>query len=179
MFIPQNQKRWNKIIDEYIDMEEIGYTFVVADLLHYGHLNFLRECKKYCDFLIVGVYTDELTETYKRRPIVPFKERIEIIGALKPVDMVVAVYDKSCVPMLSKLIDDGWNIKKLFHGTDWNPEDDADFNESKKFIEDIGGELIQPKYYERVSSTKIIKEILERFERGEDLGRGYRNDING
>ena len=50
----------------------VGYAFVVGDLLHYGHLNFLKECNKHCDFLIVGIYTDKLTETYKRRPIIPF-----------------------------------------------------------------------------------------------------------
>lgn len=139
----------------------VGYAFVVGDLLHYGHLHFLKECKNNCDFLIVGVYTDELTETYKRTPIIPFEERIELIQALNLVDMVVTVHSRSCVPMLKMLTEDGWKIKYLFHGTDWNPETDKDLQISKKFIESIGGQLIQPEYYEGQTTTKIIKKIRE------------------
>lgn len=147
----------------------VGYAFVVGDLLHYGHLHFLKECNKHCDFLIVGIYTDKLTETYKRRPIIPFEERIELIQALKPVDMVVTVTNRNCTPMLKKLTEDGWKIKYLFHGTDWTAEIDDDLRKSKEFIESIGGELIQPRYYERTTTTSIIKEILWRYDNGENV----------
>lgn len=147
----------------------VGYAFVVADILHYGHLHFLKECKKHCDFLIVGVYTDELTETYKRRPIIPFEERIELIRNLKPVDMVVVVHNRDCTPMLKKLIADGWDVKRLFHGTDWKPEVDKDLQNSKAFIESVGGCLIQPEYYEKRTTTSVIKEILRRYNNGENV----------
>lgn len=156
----------------------VGYAFVVGDLLHYGHLHFLKECKKHCDFLIVGVYTDELTQTYKRRPIILFEERIELIQALKPVDMVVTVHDRDCTHMLKYLTEEGWKIKYLFHGTDWNPEEDEDFRESKEYIESIGGQLVQPLYYEGRTSTMIIDDILRRYEQGEDLARGYKPEVN-
>ena len=147
----------------------VGYAFVVGDLLHYGQLHFLKECKNHCDFLIVGVYTDELTETYKRRPIIPFEERIELIQALKSVDMVVTVHNRDCTPMLRKLADDGWKIKYLFHGTDWDPSVDKDLQVSKEYMESVGGELIQPDYYEGRTTTSIIKEILRRYENGENV----------
>lgn len=147
----------------------VGYAFVVGDLLHYGHLHFLKECKKHCDFLIVGVYTDELTMTYKRRPIIPFEERIELIQALRVVDMVVTVHNRSCVPMLKQLTEDHWKIKYLFHGTDWNAEKDSDLIKSKAYIESIGGELIQPKYYEGTTTSAIIKEIILRYSNGENV----------
>ena len=147
----------------------VGYAFVVGDLLHYGQLNFLKECKKHCDFLIVGVYTDELTESYKRKPIIPFEERIELVQMLKLVDMVVTVHNRSCIPMLENLTGDGWDIKYLFHGTDWAPEKDKDLQISKEFIESIGGQLIQPEYYEGRTTTSIIKEILRRYENGENV----------
>jgi len=146
----------------------VGYAFVVGDLLHYGHLHFLEECKKYCDFLIVGVYTDELTETYKRKPIIPFKERFALIQALRPVDMVVAVRDRSCVPMLKQLREEGFDVKVLFHGTDWNPEVDRDLNDSKEYIESIGGKLIQPEYYVGRTTTGVIEEIIRREKNGEN-----------
>ena len=65
----------------------IGYTTGVFDLFHIGHLNILRESKKMCDKLIVGITTDELV--YKRKnkyPVIPFRERIEIVNAIKYVD---------------------------------------------------------------------------------------------
>lgn len=144
---------------------KVGYAFVVCDILHFGHLYFLRGCKKHCDFLIVGVYTDELTETYKRRPLIPFAERIELIKELKIVDMVVTVHNKDCTPMLKKLTEEGWKISHLFHSTDWMPEE----IEGKNYIESIGGTLIQPEFYEDRSTTSIIKEILRRHESGEGI----------
>ena len=149
--------------------KNVGYAFVVGDLLHYGHLHFLRECKKHCDFLIVGVYTDELTETYKRRPIIPFEERIELIQDLKVVDLVVIVHNRSCVTMLKRLNEEGWKIKYLFHGTDWNPKKDKDMKVSKEFIESLGGKLIQPKYFYGRTTTNIINEIIKRYKDGENV----------
>lgn len=154
----------------------VGYAFVVGDLLHYGHLHFLKECKKHCDFLIVGVYTDELTMTYKRRPVIPFEERIELIQALRVVDMVVVVHNRSCVPMLKQLTEDHWKIRFLFHGTDWNVKTDKDLIDSKAYIESIGGQLVQPAYYEGTTTSGIIKEIIMRYSNGEDVvGKQNRN----
>ena len=154
---------------------KVGYAFIVGDLLHYGQLHFLKECKNHCDFLIVGVYTDELTESYKRRPIIPFEERVELIQALKPVDMVVIVHNRDCTPMLKKLTEDNWKVKYLFHGTDWNAEIDEDLRKSRDFIESIGGQLIQPEYYEGRTTTSIIKEILRRYKNGENVIGNQRN----
>lgn len=147
---------------------KVGYAFVVADLLHYGHLHFLKECKKYCDFLIVGVYIDELVESYKRRPIIPFEERIELIKELRVVDLVVPVYNRDCTPALKKLAEEGWWVKFLFHGDDWSPND-PDIMRSREYIESIGGRLIQPPYYQGRTTTGIIKEVVRRYQTGEKL----------
>lgn len=170
--MPRSIKEQRKRRREYMHKYRkgiIGYAFVVGDLLHYGHLHFLNECKKHCDFLIVGVYTDELTKTYKRRPIIPFEERIELIRNLKPVDMVVVVHNRDATPMLKKLIDDNWKVQCLFHGTDWDLEADKDLMKSKEFIESIGGKLIQPEYYKGTTTTRIIKDIVERYKSGENV----------
>ena len=134
---------------------KVGYAFVVADLLHIGHLKFFQKCKKYCDFLIVGIYTDELAASYKRKPVIPFEERFELVKALKPVGMVVKVEHKDCTPMLKKLTREGWKISFLFHGDDWKDV------EGKEYIESIGGKLILTPYHPKQNSTKIIEECKE------------------
>lgn len=155
---------WNKVPKPRGNEGVVGYAFVVGDLLHWGHLNFLRRCKRHCDFLVVGVYTDELTMEYKRKPIFPFWQRIDLIGSFKIVDMVIKVKagerDQS-YPM-RRLFNAGWKIKYLFHGDDWNPKKDPDMRSAKRFIEERGGKLIQPPYTQGISTTTIIKRIFER-----------------
>ena len=69
---------------------KVGYTTGVYDLFHIGHLNILKKAKEQCDYLIVGVSTDELTYSYKNKfPIIPFSERVQIVEAIKYVDKVI------------------------------------------------------------------------------------------
>jgi len=141
-------------------MKTVGYAFVVGDLLHIGHLHFFQKCKRHCDFLIVGVYTDRLTESYKRKPVIPFEERIELVAALKLVDMVVEVEYRECTPMLKKLTSEGWEIDFLFHGDDWDLSSDEDLKRSKEYIESIGGKLVLTPYHEGQNTTLIIQKII-------------------
>lgn len=160
-----NGRDWSKIPRPSGDEGIVGYAFVVGDLLHWGHLNFLRKCKRHCDFLIVGVYTDELAQEYKRKPIFPFWQRIDLVKSLVMVDMVIKVNagerDQS-IPM-KRLFNAGWQIKYLFHGTDWSAKKDSDMKSAKEFIESKGGKLIQPPYTKGISTTSILKIVIERY----------------
>lgn len=93
----------------------IGYTTGVYDLFHIGHLNILKKARENCDYLIVGVTTDdEVLRVKKRTPIIPFEERIEIVGALNFVDQAVPEHS------VDKLI--AWEDYKydvIFKGDDW------------------------------------------------------------
>ena len=60
------------------------------DMFHIGHLNLIKNAKRHCDYLIVGVNADDLVESYKhKRPIIPLEERAEIVRAIKYVDELI------------------------------------------------------------------------------------------
>lgn len=66
------------------------YTDVVGDLFHWGHVNLLKQLRTLGDYLIVGVNTDALVESYKRRPILTLDERVAMVSACRYVDEVIA-----------------------------------------------------------------------------------------
>ena len=68
----------------------VGITFGSFDLCHYGHVLMFKECKEYCDFLIVGVQSDpSIDRPEKSVPIQSHKERIGIVESIKYVDRVI------------------------------------------------------------------------------------------
>ena len=92
----------------------IGYTTGVFDMFHIGHLNILRRAKEQCDYLIVGVSTDELVKSYKNKtPVIPFEERKAIIEAIKYVDKVVP---QTSMDKFSAWQELKYNV--IFHGDD-------------------------------------------------------------
>ena len=93
----------------------IGYTTGVYDMFHIGHLNILRRAKDQCDYLIVGVSTDELVHNYKNKtPIIKFEERIAIVEAIKYVDRAVPQISMDKIAAWEKL-----HFNAVFHGDDW------------------------------------------------------------
>lgn len=94
---------------------KIGYTTGVFDMFHVGHLNIIREAKKQCEHLIVGVSTDEVVQTYKNKlPIIPYTDRAEIIKAIRYVDEVVAQTTMDKMEAWKKI-----KFNAMFHGDDW------------------------------------------------------------
>ena len=58
---------------------KVGYTTGVYDMFHVGHLNLLKRAKENCDYLIVGVTSDELVSYKKKQAIIPHSERIVVL----------------------------------------------------------------------------------------------------
>ena len=137
-------------------MKVIGYTTGVYDLFHIGHLNLLRRAKLECDYLIVGVTTDELSESRKgKRPIIPFSERMEIVSHIKFVDEVV--------PQTNMDKFEAWqNLKfdKMFVGDDWKGSDK--WNELERQFNEVNVEIVYFPYTTHTSSTKL-REALEKI----------------
>ena len=134
----------------------IGYTTGVFDMFHIGHLNILKKAKENCDYLIVGVSTDELVREYKHKdPIIPFDERAEIIRSIKYVDEVVAQTS------LDKY--EAWKViqfNRLFHGSDWKGTDI--YIETEKKMKEVGVETIYFPYTKGISSSGIINYITKK-----------------
>lgn len=133
----------------------IGYTTGVYDLFHIGHLNILKRAKEQCDFLIVGVSTDELVREYKHKtPIIPFGERVAIVEAIKYVDQVVPQTSMDKYVAWEK-----YHFNALFHGDDWKGSDM--YNEIEGKLKKVGCDLVFLPHTEGTSST-LITEILHK-----------------
>ena len=136
----------------------IGYTTGVYDMFHIGHLNVLRRAKEQCDFLIVGVSTDELVQKDKgKTPVIPYAERAEIVSAIKYVDKVVPQPDKDKVAAWHR-----HKFNKMFVGSDWQgTETWARFEEQ---FAPLGVEIVYLPHTDGISSTQltqVIKDILD------------------
>jgi len=133
----------------------IGYTSGVFDLFHVGHVRILKKAKKYCDFLIVAVTTDSLVKKRKNKnPVIPYKERIEIVKSIKYVDMAVGQSN-----MNKKLAFDKYKFDIMFVGSDWKGT--AKWNELEKYFEQKKIKIKYFPYTKSTSSTKINRIIDE------------------
>ena len=141
-----------------MDKKVIGYTTGVYDMFHIGHLNIIRRAKEQCDFLIVGVSTDELVQKEKgKTPVIPYVERAAIVEALKYVDQVVPQIDKNKHGAWKK-----YHFDKMFVGSDWKGS--QQWNEFEKQFKPYGVEIVYLPHTDGISSTKltgVIKDILD------------------
>ena len=130
-------------------MKRIGYTTGVYDLFHIGHLNIFKRAKMHCDYLIVGVTTDELCKARKNKyPVIPYAERVEIVKSIRYVDEVV--------PQTSMDKFEAWNrlrFNVMFVGDDWKGTDM--WNKLEEQFSRLGVEIIYFPYTQQTLSTKI------------------------
>ena len=135
---------------------KIGYTTGVFDMFHIGHLNILRRAKEQCDYLIVGVSTDELVRDYKNKtPIVPFEERKAIVDAIKYVDEVVPQTSMDKFEAWKKL-----HFNAIFHGDDWKGS--TLYKEIEEKLSSVGVDMVFLPHTDGTSST-ILSEKLNKY----------------
>ena len=128
---------------------KIGYTTGAFDMFHVGHLNILKKAKEQCEYLVVGVSTDETVESYKHKtPIIKYEERIAIVEAIKYVDKVVPQTSMNKMEAYREL-----RFDVLFHGSDWQGSDM--YNQIIEELAAVGVDVVFLPHTDGISSTLI------------------------
>lgn len=137
----------------------VGYIAGVFDLFHIGHLNMFRRAKELCNYLIVGVVSDEGVRLNKQaEPFVPFDERIEMVKSCRYVDEAVKL------PLNFSDTEDMYKVYHFdvqFSGSDY--EHNPYWLARKDFLEKHGSTLVFFPYTQSTSSTKLKKAIDARI----------------
>ena len=134
---------------------KIGYTTGVYDMFHIGHLNIIRKAKELCEFLIVGVTTDELCYARKQKyPIICEEDRIAIVESIKYVDKVVPQSDMDKMKAVKE-----YGVNAVFVGSDWKGTDA--WNEYEKEFAKVGCSVVYLDHTDGISST-ILRERLNK-----------------
>jgi len=140
------------------------YVNVTMDCFHYGHVNFLRQCKEQCrakfpgriPYLIVGICTDEDCAKFKRLPLFNWEERAAMVHACKYVDSVIKIGYVTSKELMDKM-----EIDMIVTGSDYNqPMISHDFPGSEHLHEYV-------KYTKGISTTNIIVRVKARLKEDE------------
>ena len=129
------------------------YADMVADLFHYGHIEFLRQVSALGDFVLVGIHADDVVEGYKRKTILSMDERLSCVAGCRYVDEVV--------PNAPLQVDATWieknGIDLVVHGDDMTEE------RLKHLYEiPIGMGIFRTvPYTKSISTTEIIRRCQE------------------
>jgi glycerol-3-phosphate cytidylyltransferase len=132
------------------------YTYVVADLFHIGHLKLLQNSKALGDKLVVGVLNNNAVWAYKRLPVIPFEQRMEIVANLKCVDEVMEQTD---VDPTENILIVRPDITTHAHKEDEPP---AHWQKAVEAMEYLGGEAVRLDYCNLISTSEIISKIRVR-----------------
>ncbi len=133
------------------------YTVGTFDLLHVGHLALLQHCQSLGNTVAVGVASDEVVASYKPNvPVVPLEERMEMLKALRCVDIVRPYYELEYVSGCKEL-----DVDIFVIGEDWGRQP---HNIAVEYFLNTGGKsIIQVGYHPGTSSTKIKQRTISQF----------------
>lgn len=122
-------------------------------MFHIGHLNILRRAKEQCDYLIVGVSTDELVESYKSHlPVIPYEQRAAIVSAIRWVDEVIPQITMNKIDAWEKI-----HFDVMFHGKEWKGS--ALYNEIEQELSKVGAKIVYLEPTSGISSSMLRNKI--------------------
>ncbi len=136
--------------------KRIVFTNGCFDIIHVGHVRYLKEARSLGDVLVVGLNSDESVRAIKgmNRPIVPQGERAEVLSSLRDVDYVVIFNEPDPYNTIAALRPD-----ILVKGGDWSIENII----GRDIVESCGGKVCTIPFIEGASSTNIIESIIKKY----------------
>lgn len=131
------------------DNKKVVFTNGCFDIIHIGHIRYLKDAKRLGDILIVGLNSDKSVASIKPlRPIIPEEQRAEILASLYMVDYVVIFDEETPYELIKRIKPD-----VLVKGGDWKKQDIVG--------SDLVPEVYSLPFVEGISTTKIIEKIIE------------------
>lgn len=128
--------------------KKLVFTNGCFDLIHIGHVRYLREAKKLGDVLIIGLNSDLSVRALKPlRPIVPEHQRAEVLSSLDMVDYVVIFNEDTPYELIRRIKPD-----VLVKGGDWKKQDIIGA--------DLVAEVYSLPFVEGISTTDIVEKII-------------------
>ena len=130
--------------------KRIAFTNGVFDVLHVGHVTYLRFSKSYGDVLIVGVNDDASVTRLKgpTRPVNPLADRMEVLAALEMVDAVCSFTEDTPKSVIERITP---NV--LIKGADWAEKGVV----GREWVEAHGGQVVLAPLVAGKSTTSILE----------------------
>jgi len=125
------------------------YVDMVADLFHLGHVELLRRAREFGTKLIVGVHSDEMVMTYKRKPVCSMKERVAVVESCKYVDLVIP----NAPLVVSPEYLEKHKIDLIIHGNDLTEKDKL------MMYGEVLDKLVLINYTDGISTTDILHRL--------------------
>ena len=133
----------------------IVYSYLVLDIVHRGHLLFLKNAKAIAGpegRSIVGIVSDEaVLEKKGKSPVLNFSERLELADAIRYVDLVVGQQDYSPYLNVTKISPNILMESESHHS--------SQIEESTKLMKKLGGKVIVMPYFKEQSSSMIKSKL--------------------
>ncbi|HHL39507.1 MAG TPA: D-glycero-beta-D-manno-heptose 1-phosphate adenylyltransferase [Deltaproteobacteria bacterium] len=142
----------------------VVFTNGCFDIIHAGHVRYLRKARSLGDVLVVGLNSDSSVRAVKgpSRPVVPQAERAEVLAALVPVDYVVIFGEPTPEKLIRAVVPD-----VLVKGADWKEGEIV----GASVVKAAGGRVARVRLLKGRSTTNIIEKVLAL---GAAAGRGGR-----
>lgn len=132
----------------------VVYTVGTFDMLHVGHLALLERCRSLGAVVAVGVASDNVVKSYKFNvPVIPLEQRMEMLKALRCVDIVRPYHELEYVSACKEL-----DVDIFVIGEDWGDKShnlDVEF-----YLKTKGKKIVQVAYNSRTSSTRIKQNVI-------------------
>ena len=145
---------WRKaLLDEH---KKLVFTNGVFDILHHGHVSYLKEARNLGDALLIGVNADASVRRLKgeKRPLQNESDRAIILSSLKASDCIVIFDDDTPLTLIEFVIPD-----ILVKGADWAVEKVV----GREAVEKHGGKVLTLPFIEGRSTTGVVETVIERY----------------